>query len=232
MERYKVTLTGGPTGLLMHADDVIKADALQAYRGAAKAKGSGAKSSPGDDRTPPWSYWTYLYSDGTNVCLTVEQLAACLMKGATEFKMSGKKGKTLKAASQTLIRIVDSFWPLRVQQVGKKGLQPVPTADIFAIGQDASFDEHTKRCLELGIILDVRRAAVAQSKHVRVRPRFAPGWQASGEVQVIDETIIDSDTLAGIFDYCGDFVGLGDWRPSSPKKPGPHGRFTATVERL
>lgn len=28
MKRYRVTLTGGPTAMLMHADDVAKADAL------------------------------------------------------------------------------------------------------------------------------------------------------------------------------------------------------------
>ena len=232
MERYKVTLTGGPTSMLMHADDVLKNDQLQAYRGAAKAKGKGAKSVAGDDRTPPWSYWTYLYHDEKSICLTDLQISACLMKGATEFKMSGKKGKTLKSASQTLLQSMDPMWPIMVERAGKKGMHAISVKELFALGDEAPFEDHVAKCADLGFLLDVRRAAVGQSKHVRVRPRFPAGWQVQGEIRVIDETLISGETLQAILEYCGDFVGLGDWRPSSPKKPGPHGRFTAKLQKI
>lgn len=224
--RYRVTLTGAHAGMLMHADDVAGADALSAYRSAAKGKGK-QKSVAGDDRTPPWSYWIYLQHDGERLCLTGLQLSAMLMKGGAEFKMSGRRGRSLKAATQTLIHIADPSWPLMVKR--GKTMKEITVAEIRAIGEDATFDEHISACAKLGFLLDVRRASVGQSKHVRVRPRFDAGWTASGLVNILDDDLISRDTFAGILEYCGDFVGIGDWRPSAPKKPGPHGRFTVEV---
>lgn len=50
----------GTTPLLMHADDVDAADALIEWRQKPDNKNI---SKPGDDRSPPWAWQTYLYRD-------------------------------------------------------------------------------------------------------------------------------------------------------------------------
>ena len=37
--------------------------------------------------------------------------------------------------------------------------------------------------------------------------------------------MIDRDTFEQIADIAGHRIGMGDWRPSAPKVPGPFGRF-------
>lgn len=57
----------------------------------------------------------------------------------------------------------------------------------------------------------------------RYRPYFRQ-WSATLPVE-IDTSAIDTATLTAVFKATGRNVGLGDWRPSSPKNPGKYGRF-------
>jgi hypothetical protein len=43
--------------------------------------------------------------------------------------------------------------------------------------------------------------------------------------------VIDLETLENIWLYAGK-KGLGDWRPSSPRHPGPWGMFRAEVREV
>ena len=65
----------------------------------------------------------------------------------------------------------------------------------------------------------------------RYRPYFKV-WFAQVAVE-IDTSALDRRKLETIFTATGLRVGLGDWRPSSPKNPGKYGRFAVTqiVER-
>lgn len=225
MERYKIKITGGPTSMIMHADDVTAADTLSKARGELKSKK--LKSTAGDDRTPPWSWKTYLYTDGGHVVIPTQNLQTCIMKGGAEFSMPGsKKGKTLKSVAMTALRFDDAAWVLHLDGGGV-----VPSAKLDKIVSD-DFEDHLAAAIKLGFVLDVRRVTIGQSKNVRVRPRFSAGWWIEGTVTNTQPDLINAKSLQAVLTYCGDMVGLGDWRPSAPKKPGPHGKFVAEVTTL
>jgi hypothetical protein len=64
------------------------------------------------------------------------------------------------------------------------------------------------------------------------QPRYRPifrEWSATIPVE-IDTDMLDKNTLETVFKATGRAIGLGDWRPSSPKNPGKYGRFS--VERI
>jgi hypothetical protein len=45
---------------------------------------------------------------------------------------------------------------------------------------------------------------------------------------VFDDTITEA-VLKNILIFAGAYSGIGDWRPSSPKSPGPYGKFTVEI---
>jgi hypothetical protein len=61
------------------------------------------------------------------------------------------------------------------------------------------------------------------SPQPRYRPYFKV-WSTVVPVEV-DPSALDAATMEAIFRSTGRAVGLGDWRPSSPKNPGKYGRF-------
>lgn len=209
---FKLT---GIKSLFMHADDVLAADKLNAAR-----KTPGKKGVAGDDRSPAWTWKTYLYTDGEHVCMPSQALMVMLRKGGVEFRTQGKK--TLKAESQASVLIVDEMVKLTTHS-GKL----VKLADINDITSEV-FEDHIAAAEKLGFVLDVRRAKVGAAKHVRVRPKFLTGWTLDCVAQV-DVDRIPAATFGDLLAYCGSYVGIGDWRPSSPQSPGPHGRFTVEM---
>lgn len=214
MSKFRFELTG-VTPLLFHADDVEAADRLGEWRKAPENKG---KSVAGDDRSPPWTWMTYLYSDGEHVAMPSDNLMTALRQAAAKITM--KKQTTFKAASQSGLCVLDEHCEFR----GPNG--KVRMADLAKF-QDENFAIHTKQAQELGFRLFVKRAPVGSSKHVRVRARFDE-WSVSGRIQIIDSTITPP-VLTQMFELAGQYSGLGDWRPSSPKSPGPYGRFEAKL---
>ena len=110
------------------------------------------------------------------------------------------------------------------------GGSPVPFPAISSLqADDANFDVHQQRVQELGFTLDVRRARVGMSKHVRVRPVFEK-WSATGTLNVWDD-VLTPDVLETLFYLAGDRYGILEWRPSS-RRPGPFGRFRATLKEV
>jgi hypothetical protein len=72
----------------------------------------------------------------------------------------------------------------------------------------------------------VHRCMARGANHLpqpRYRPYFRQ-WSAVVPVE-IDPSALDASTTEAIFQSTGRSVGLGDWRPSSPKNPGKYGRF-------
>lgn|SRR5678816_3348595 len=216
MQSYKFQLTG-ISPLLMHNNNIEERDRLEAVRKRMK----GGKA--GDDRSPADSWKGYLYfSDDTNhVCITSEMLLAYLLIGGAKVRVSGKE--TLKSHSQRVM-----FDRLDYDMTVRDAL--IKRSEIEGISGE--FTEQSNACRGLGFKLHVKPCTVGTSKHIRVRPLFT-GWALSGafEIEDDDANVLGLSSLRELFTVCGRMVGLGDWRPSSPKRPGQYGRFTATVER-
>lgn len=219
MRTYQVTLTG-KTPLLMHHDNIEWADFMDAWK-ADPANKKGSKA--GDDRSPAWRWLGCVYHDGKQLAIPQANIMKSLMEGGAMVPVpGGKNGKTFKAQTQSGMMSVEPYWALLI------GKQPIAWADVETLKDQPAFAEHKTAARELGFDLLVKRAAVGASKHVRVRPQFAAGWQAVGSIAVWDEQITDN-ALRDIFEYAGQYKGIGDWRPGAPKKPGPYGTFEAKI---
>lgn len=220
MREYEVTITG-KTPLLMHQDNIEWADFMEDWKNDPANKQA---SKPGDDRTPAWRWLGCVYNDGNVVGIPQANLMRSIMEGgAMVLVPGGRGGKTFKAQTQSGMMSIDTFWPLTTRMGNV-----VSWADIEALKDVDSFGEQKKRAADLGFGLIVKRAAVKSSKHVRVRPIFDAGWQLRGRLAVWDEQITN-DVLKNILDYAGQYKGLGDWRPSAPKTPGPYGTYSAEI---
>lgn len=210
---YRFELTG-VTPILFHADDVEAADELGKWRKDPAHKNI---SVPGDDRSPAWTWITYLHHDGEHLAVPADVIMAALRFAGGQIIMKGQK--TFKAASQSGLCVLDEFCEFR----GPKGR--VAIADIHAF-QDEPFAVHAQRVKDLGFRLFVKRGTIGKSKNIRVRARFEE-WSIRGRIEVLDE-VITADVLRTMFEIAGSKAGFLDWRPNC-SKPGPYGRATAKV---
>lgn len=217
--RYEFTLTG-ISSLLMHFDDVEWADAIDEWRlDPANAKKKGEKS--GDDRRPAHTWIGYCYHDGKNLVIPGANLTANFKKAGARVPLGRQKSHKELAVSGIFIE--QEFLSFT------SGGKPVPVAPIHALQNEPVFRKHIEAVKPMGFSLFVKRAAIGASKHVRVRPRF-DHWAVSGTLEVTASEITD-ETLREIFKQAGR-VGLGDWRPGSPKSPGPFGMFDAKLKPI
>lgn len=207
----------GEMPLLMHWDNIEGGDLLKEWRQDGKNKN---QSIPGDDRSPPWTWKTYLYTDGEHVTIPQDNLMAALMAGATQVIL--KRQKTYKELSQSAILIASEHLHFEYAD-GKRLLMSV--VDKM---KDDPFTKQAEKCKALGFRLFCKRAKIGQAKHVRVRPRFDT-WKVRGELQVLSDDL-PFEKLELIFNYAGR-AGLCDWRPNSPKRPGPYGMFSSKLKR-
>ena len=216
-EQYQFVLTGR-SPLLQHFDSPLWTDALQEFRKNDPAGKAGAK---GDDRNPPWTWIGYLNvnPESGNICIPQMNLSACLRDGGK--KVSSTRRGSMKSASVTAFTITEANFDIKLHD-GRY----ISHAEILAM-KDEPFAAQIRLVEKLGLSLDVRRATLGTSKHVRVRPSFAAGWSITGTLSVEDESLTHG-ALYDIFDAAGRLAGLGDWRPSAPKSPGPYGRFAVT----
>jgi hypothetical protein len=217
MMEYNFTLTG-TTPILLHHDDVEASDDLKAWRQDPKNQ---SVSVPGDDRSPPWTWQTYLYHDGTHIAIPQQNVLTALRFAGAKIKHKGTA--TFKSMSQSGLLVDSGFFAFTNH--GKR----IAIGDILAF-RDEPFAIHKTEARELGFELDVKRAKVGSSKHVRVRPRF-DFWQVTGKITVI-EPAITPEVLAQMFEIAGRFAGLCDWRPSSKVSPGHYGMFKGEVTSI
>lgn len=216
--RYQITITG-ERSLLMHHDNINGAERVGRWRTDPITRPLVVN---GDDRTPAWTWLTYCYNNANRIVIPSDNIMTTLREGAKRVS-TGKRG-SFKAQSQSGILVDQEAWPLCIN--GRE----IPWDELKALQDELDFGKHEEKAKEMGFELFVKRARVGTTKHVRVRPRFY-NWSCAGTVTIIDPTITE-DVLASIVSLAGKFAGLGDWRPSSPKAPGPFGTFTATVEAL
>lgn len=214
--RYEFELKSA-TACLIHADDVDASDELMAWR---KDPSNKNMSVPGDDRSPGWTWQTYLYTDGENLVMPSGNIMVCLRQaGAT---MILKRQKTYKEITQSGMVIEQEFCDFFSN--GKQ----ISIAPIEAM-RDEPYKVQADAVEKMGFRLFAKRARVGQSKHVRVRPRF-DDWAVRGTIRVMKEAELTKDVLSQLFDIAGT-VGLCDWRPGC-KTPGSYGMFTATVKPI
>lgn len=212
------TLTG-ISPLLMHADDVLMADELAHAR---KTMPKGQKTA-GDDRSPAWTWHTYVYHEDDRVVWPSENLMVSLRSAAATVIYS--KQKSFKELSQSGLVIPTEALDFQT----RKG--PVSWSMIQSWrDNDTPFMEQSKAITKSDpdCTLFVKRAKIGTAKHVRVRPRFEH-WIVSGRIMITNSEIT-FERLTEFFEIAGNRVGLGDWRPSS-KTPGPYGRFTAVLKK-
>jgi len=208
----------GSMPLLMHWDNIEGGDQLKEWRQDPKNKN---QSVPGDDRSPAWTWTTYLYTDGEFVTMPSDNIMGALMYGGSQLIL--KKQKTFKELSQSAIFIASEH--CRFESGGKQ----LPIAKIIGM-KDQPFSKQAATCQDsLGFRLFCKRAKIGQAKHVRVRPRF-DNWRVSGELEVTSSDLT-FEVLEQIFTFAGR-AGLGDWRPNSPKRPGPYGMFNAKLKKI
>lgn len=208
----------GKSPLLMHNDDVEQTDKVDAWRKHPDnqvKKGSGPGK--GDDRRPPWTWKTYLYAGTKHVVMPTDVIMAALRDAGA--KMPLGRGSH-KALTQT------ALVPKEVDAEFLVGGKPVTVAAVEAI--TGEFNAQYEAVKGLGFRLHVKRAGVGQAKHVRVRPCFDK-WSVRGRLDVLAEAF-GLRELTTLFNLAGEVQGLCDWRPGTKGKPGPYGRFEATVK--
>jgi len=217
--RFEVTLNG-ETPILMHNDNLSWGEKMKIWLSEPDNK---KNSTAGDDRTPAWRWQGYMYQEAGKIVIPADNLMTLLREGGAKCP-TGKGQLTFKRQTQSGLVVDQSSWPLLVR--GKV----VDTAQFKALIGDNDFEKHEKAAADAGFELFVKRAKIGQAKHVRVRPRFDV-WSCTGTITVLDETITE-EVLRRILSYAGIHAGLCDWRPSSPKSPGPFGKFSATIRAI
>jgi hypothetical protein len=219
MERYKVELIG-ETSLLLHQDNLQWDDMISRWLSDPNNK---KKGKAGDDRTPAWKWIGYLYQESAMVVMPSDNLMTVLRQGGVECP-TGKGQKTFKSLTQSGLIVDQSSWPILIHG------HEIETNNIMELIENEDFHRHEEVVKSLGFELFVKRAKVGNNKHVRVRPRF-DSWSCSGSITIIDDKISGKD-LETILSFAGIYKGLGDWRPSSPKSPGPWGRFSVKIKKM
>jgi len=215
MRKFDFVLTGFMP-LLMHADDIDGADELEAWRKNPRNKNI---SKAGDDRSPAWTWQTYLYHHKGCVVMPSENIMAALRTAGAQLIL--KKQKTFKEVSQSGLLIAGECCNFF------SGGQTVSYDQIQAF-RDEPWQTHIQKVESMGFTLFKKRARVGTSKHIRVRPKF-DSWSVTGTIMVLKEEITQS-ILEQLFQLAGR-AGLCDWRPGC-KTPGPYGQFEASLSEV
>jgi hypothetical protein len=217
MKTVNVTLTG-ITPLLMHMDGIMEADKIKEWR---KHKDNKHLSVPGDDRSPAWTWLSYLYHQGAMVGIPSDNLMTMFREAGAKVPMKGRL--TFKTATQTSLVVSEPMWEI----FNREGVSLDFTVLHDKLWGENDFQTHMDIAHDAGISLFVKRARIGQAKHIRVRAQWAPGWSVQGQVLLRDDKI-SIKGIRSILETAGSDVGLCDWRPSS-NTPGSFGMFEAKV---
>jgi len=71
--------------------------------------------------------------------------------------------------------------------------------------------------------IDISGVKIGTSRVNRSRVMLLPGWELEFTINKMNEDLSDAE-VKKIVENAGR-AGMGDWRPSAPKKPGPYGTF-------
>ena len=221
---FDVVITG-EMPLLMHHDSIEGREEVQGWiRDPANKK----KSVKGDDRTPPWTWRTYLYTDGKHVTMLSDNVRRVMSQGATDV-LVGKGQKTWKEESVSRTQFPSEHLKFEYTDNPDDGWRQASMVQIMTVANMPLFSDQCAAAKKLGFVLDCRPVRVGTTKHIRVRPKFA-FWRISFVLRALDERIT-RNVVQQWFDVAGK-KGLCDNRPSSPKTPGYFGTFRTVVEEV
>lgn|SRR3990167_3847651 len=145
-----------------------------------------------------WRKNTYINDDGFLV-IPHQNLMACLFDGTKGMK----KGKTtLTRALYYCLTIAENEVLLLYE--GK----PIHINDV----------EKKNWIFPSGVVISGRRID-------RLRTMIPAGWSINFTIETYQHNILDETDIKKIIESSGRYAGLGDWRLSSPKKPGSYGQF-------
>ena len=217
----KVTLTG-VTPLLMRRNDDDWEKVLKQWRSDPSNKEKNVK---GDDRSPAFTWIGGIYHDGKVIGMPADNLMTMLREGGAKVP-TGKGQGTYKRQTQSCLIVMEPMWPM-VTVSGKT----IPWSAIEALNTEEDFDKHIAMARKNDFELFKKAVIVRGSRNIRIRPMFAKGWQITGTIAVTDD-VITNEVFENVLIYGGRYAGLGDWRPSAPKAPGPYGQFVPEIEWL
>lgn len=221
---YEFEFTGR-SPLILHADNIEYAERLDAWRKDPANRNLQVK---GDDRSPAWTWISYLYISEGRLAMPSDNLATCLRDAGASFSLpGGRSGKTCKSITQSGMIFFEESFPLLID-----GKPVEKVSQILDLEGNNDFSAHQSTAAKMGFELYMKRARLPgkESKHVRVRPRLHR-WSVKGSVHVTEEAL-GEDLLGGILDFAGKRIGLCDWRPSAKKGPGPYGCFNAGLKKV
>lgn len=222
MKRYELTLNG-ISPLLMHQDNLSFGEKIRAWQLDPANKEHQVK---GDDRSPAWTWCSYVYHDTKTFGIPADNLMTCFREGGT--KVSTGKGKeTYKKQTQSGIIIDQQQFDLQVNG------HTIPVAPFNKLIGNMTFLDHVELAEAHDFELFVKRARVNKAKHVRVRPLFRD-WTATGSITIVDEELsgLTRPLLERILAQCGSMCGICDWRTSSPNSSGSFGKFEYSLKKL
>ena len=162
-----------------------------------------------------------LYVESGVIVIPSDNLMTMMREGGKRC-MTGKGQQTFKSQTQSGLVVDQAGWPIITSTAA-----PIPYKPFRDLINESAFEKHEAAATDHGFSLFVKRAKIGAAKHVRVRPRFDV-WSCSGSVTILDENITKA-VFQNILTFAGTYAGIGDWRPSSPKSPGPFGKFTAEI---
>lgn len=165
------------------------------------AKARTVKLQDSSNFSEEWKAGTYLNDNGFVVMPSLN-IKACLFEGGKAVKI-GKKSAARTVNSEL---VVNPFEPL--MKVGGKTI--------------------TLEDIENNDWLNVAGAVISGRRVDRIRTQLPAGWTIEFDL-LTKSNAFNEDDLRLILENAGQ-SGLGDWRPSAPKKPGVFGVFE--VEEL
>jgi hypothetical protein len=73
-----------------------------------------------------------------------------------------------------------------------------------------------------------KSVTIGQAKVIRTRPIFHTPWKIKCSILLFSGQGLDVDDVVEILNIASYRIGIGDWRPGSPKVPGRFGKFTVS----
>jgi len=153
---------------------------------ASMSKG-GTKHTGAKDYSEEWR--DYLYTADGMIVQPSSHIEGAMVKAATGFKITGRRGKSYKDLFQANV-FID---PLEIQH-------GIPVPDELDTDADKP------------LYIDMRPVIVMRARVVRLRPTLKAGWKLSFTINVIDDEL-PFEILSDVLNLAGKTVGIGDYRP-------------------
>ena len=148
----------------------------------------GTKHTGAKDYSAEWKESLYVSEKG-EIYQPANHFELAMVKAATNFKVTGKRGKSYKDLVSANV-VID---PERIP---------------FGIVAPDQLDTDADKPL----YLDLRPVVIQRARVVRIRPAFKPGWELEFVINVLDDEL-PANMLQDILVLAGKTVGVGDYRP-------------------